>query len=140
MNLQEFIAFKLRKEEGTVAMIKVEKSFHQRHIFVKMANPLLVLLRMDDSNQPHMDKLWFMFLMIDVRIRISMPELNDEYYFPPASELEGGEYEEGHGDDNPPEYLSDDEDVSNNEDSITSQDNNQLGWEILAVWERYKPL
>ena len=30
--------------------------------------------------------------------------------------------------------------VSDTQDSIPSQDNNQLGGKILAVWERYKPL
>ena len=38
------------------------------------------------------------------------------------------------------EYLSDDEDVYSTEDGIPSQDKNQLGGKILAVWERYKPL
>ena len=88
MHLQDFITLKLRKEEGTVAMIKGDQSFHQRHIFVKMANPLLVLLRMHDSNQPHMDKLRFMVLMVDDHIRMSMPELNNENYLPPVTDLE----------------------------------------------------
>ena len=78
---------KLRKEEGTVAMIKYDKYFHQRHIFIKMANSLLILMRMADSNLPHIDKLWFMVLMVDDNIRMSMPELNDEYYFIPVPEL-----------------------------------------------------
>ena len=30
--------------------------------------------------------------------------------------------------------------MSNNENGIPSQDNNQLGWKILAVCESYKPL
>ena len=47
-----------------------------------MAEPLLVLLRMFNSNQPHMDKLRFMVLMVDDHIRMSMPDLNDEDYFP----------------------------------------------------------
>ena len=58
-------------------MIKDDKSFHQSHIFIKMAKPLLILLRMAASNQPHMDKLQFMVLMVDDHIRISMPEIND---------------------------------------------------------------
>ena len=69
-----------------------------------------------------------------------MLELNDEDYFPPVKQLEDNEYEEGPGDDDPPEYLSDDENVSNTEDGIPSQDNNRLGGEILAMWERYTPL
>ena len=77
MHLQEFIALNLRKEEGTSTMIKDDQSFHQRHIFIKMAKPLLILLRMAASNQPHMDKLQFMVLMVDDHIRISMPEIND---------------------------------------------------------------
>ena len=44
---------------------------------------------------------------------MSMPELNDYYYFPPVTDLEDYEYEEGPGNDDPPEYLSDDENVSN---------------------------
>ena len=82
VNLQEFIALKLSKEEGTVAMIKYEKSFHKRHIFIKMAKPILIILRMANSNQPHMDKLRFMVLMVDDHIRMSMYELNYEYYLP----------------------------------------------------------
>ena len=65
-------------------MIKDNQSFHQRHIFIKMAKPLQIILRMDDSNQLHMEKLWFMVLMVDYHIRMSMPELNDEYYLPPV--------------------------------------------------------
>ena len=53
-----------------------------------------------------------------------MPELNDEYYLTPVLQLEYDEYEEVPGDDNPTEYLSDDEDVSNTEDSIPPQYNN----------------
>ena len=53
-----------------------------------MAKPLLILLRMADSNQPHMDKLRFMVLMFDDHIRMYMYELNDEDYFPPVTELE----------------------------------------------------
>ena len=30
--------------------------------------------------------------------------------------------------------------MSNTEDGIPSQDKNQLGGKILALWERYKPL
>ena len=47
-----------------------------------MAKPLLILLGVADSNQPHVDKLQFMVLMVDDHIRMSMPELNDEYYSP----------------------------------------------------------
>ena len=63
-------------------MIKYYKSFHQRHILIKISKPLLILLRMYDSNQPHMDKLRFMVLMIDYHIRIAMSELNVEFYLP----------------------------------------------------------
>ena len=69
-------------------MIKYDKSFHQRHIFIKMLKPLIILLMMADSNYPHMYKLRSMVLMVDYHIRMSMPELNDEYYFPPIPELE----------------------------------------------------
>ena len=140
LHLQEFISLESRKEEGTVSTIKGDQSFHQRHIFIKMAKPLLILLRMADSNQPHMDKLWFMVLMVDDHIRMSMSELNDEDYFPPIIELEDDEHEEVTVDDDPTEYLSDDEDVSETEDGIPYQDNNRLGGKILAVWERYKPI
>ena len=88
VHLQEFIALKLMKEEVTVAMIKDDQSFHLSHIFIKMSRPLLILLRMADSNQPHMKNLLFMFLMVDYHIRMSMPELNDEDCFPP---IIGGE-------------------------------------------------
>ena len=52
-----------------------------------------------------MEKLRFMVLMVDDHIRISMPELKNEDYFPPVTELEDDEYEEGPGDDDYPEYL-----------------------------------
>ena len=77
VNLQDFIVLKLSKEEGTVSMIKDDQSFFQTHIFIKMENPLLILLRISDSNQPHMDKLRFIFLMFGYHISMSMPELND---------------------------------------------------------------
>ena len=57
-----------------------------------MANPLLIFLRTDDSNQPHMDKVRFMGLMVDDHIRMYMPEINDEDYFPSVTELEDDEY------------------------------------------------
>ena len=65
---------KFRNEEGTVTMIKDDQSFHQRHILIKMANPLLILLIVADSNQPHMDKLRFIALVVDGCIRMSIPE------------------------------------------------------------------
>ena len=67
-----------------------------------------------------MDKLWSMVLMVDDHIKISMPELNDEDYFPPVKKLEYDEYEEGPGCGYPTEYHLDDEDVSNNEDGVIS--------------------
>ena len=93
MHLQDFIALKLSKEEVTVAMIKCDQYFHQRHIFIKMPKPLLILLGMADSKHHHMEKLRFMVLMVDDHIRISMPELNYEDYFPPVTELEYDENE-----------------------------------------------
>ena len=41
-----------------------------------------ILLRMADSNQPYIDKLRFIVLIVDDYIRIYMSELNDEDYFP----------------------------------------------------------
>ena len=68
-------------------MIKDDQPFHQRQIFIKIAKPLLILLRMANSNQPHMENLRFMVLMVDDIIRMSVPDLNDEDYFPPETEL-----------------------------------------------------
>ena len=68
-----------------------------------MPNPIFILLRMADSNQPHMYNLRFMVLMVDDYIRISMPELNDEDNLPPVTYLEDDKNEEGHGYDDPPE-------------------------------------
>ena len=87
-----------------------------------------------------MEKIRFMVLIFDDRIRISLLELNDECYFPPVLDLEDDENKEGPDDDNPSEYLSDDEYVSDTEGGIPSQDKNRLVGKILAVWERYKPL
>ena len=50
-----------------------------------------------NSNQPHMDNLRFMVLMVDDYINVSMPDINGEYYFPLVTELENAEYEEGPG-------------------------------------------
>ena len=66
------------KEEGPVAMIKDDQSIHQSHIFIKMANPILIILSMANSNQPHIDKLGSMVLMVDDNIRMSMPDLTYE--------------------------------------------------------------
>ena len=55
-------------------MIKDNQYFHQRHIFIKIAKPILILLRMADSNQTHMNKIRFMVLMFDDHIRMSMPK------------------------------------------------------------------
>ena len=78
VQLEEFIALELGKEEGDVAMMKDNQYFHQRHIFIKMEKPFLILLRMADLNQPHMDKLWRMVLIVDDHISMSMPERNNE--------------------------------------------------------------
>ena len=85
---QDFIALNMRKEEVTIAMIKDNKFFHQSNIFIKMVKPLLILLRMAKSKQPHMYKLRLMVLMVDDHIRMHMPELNDEYYLTPVTYLE----------------------------------------------------
>ena len=138
--MQEFITLRLSKKEGTVTMIKDKKYFHQSRTIIKMSKPLLILLRMSDSNQPHMDKLRFMVLVFDDHIRMSMPELNNEDYFLPVKKLEYDEYEECPGDCDTPEYLSYDEDMSDTEDGIPYQDNNRLGWKILAVWDIFNPL
>ena len=66
-----------------------------------MAEPVLIILKMSNSNQPHMDKLWFMVLMVDDHIWMSMPELNDEDYFTPVTEPEDDENVEGPVDDDP---------------------------------------
>ena len=105
-------------------MIKGDQSFHQRNIFIKTAKPILILMSMADSNQPHTDKLRFMVNMVDYHIRMSMSDLNDEDYFPPITELGDDENEDGPGDNEPAKYLSDYEDVSNNEDVISFQDKN----------------
>ena len=108
-------------------MIKYDQSFHQIHILIKMAKPLLILLRMSKSNQPHIEKLWFVVLVVDDHTRMSIPDINGEYYFPAVTELEDVEYEEGPGDYDLPEYLLDDEDVSDTGDGIPSRDNNRMG-------------
>ena len=93
-----------------------------------MEIPLLILLMVAKSNQPHMDKLQFMVLMVDDHIKMSMTEINDGEYFTPVTELEDDEYEEGPCGDYPLEYLSDNDDVSNTEYGIPYLNNNQLGW------------
>ena len=87
MHLQEFIVFKLRKEEGAVEMIKYDQYFHQRQIFIKMAKHLVIILKMDDSNQTHMNKLRSVVLIVDDHIRIYMPDINDEDYTNPCNRV-----------------------------------------------------
>ena len=58
-----------------------------------MVKPLLILLVMANSNHPHIHKLRFTVIMVDDHISMSMPELNDEEYFPPVTELEDDENE-----------------------------------------------
>ena len=87
VHLQEFVALKFIKEEGNFSMIKDGQHFHQMHIFIKIAKPLLILLRITNSNQSHMDKIQFILLMFDDHIRMSMSELNNEDYFSPVEEL-----------------------------------------------------
>ena len=99
IHLKEFIALKLRKEELTIAMIKDNQYFYQRKIFIKMAKPLLNILRMAESNHPHMDKLRFMVLMVYDHIRMSMSEINNGYYLRPVTEPDDEENEDGLGDD-----------------------------------------
>ena len=74
-------------------MIKDNQSFHQRHTLIKMEKPLIIILRISDSNQPHMYKLRSMVLMVYDHIMMSMAELNGSYYFFPVTELEYDEYE-----------------------------------------------
>ena len=84
MHLREFIEFKIVKEEGTVAIIK-DQSFHKKYIWLKIEKNILNIMRMANSNKPQMDKLQFMVLMVDDHIRMSMPELINEEYFPPVT-------------------------------------------------------
>ena len=75
-------------------MIKGDQSSYQKHIFIKMSRILLIILKMADSSQPHMYKLQSVVRMVDYHIRMSIPQINDEYYFSPVTELEDGENEE----------------------------------------------
>ena len=65
--------------------------------------------------------------MVDDQIRMSMPEINNEYYLPPVTDLEDDEYEEGPVDYETPEYLSYDEYVSDTKNGIPSRYNKWLG-------------
>ena len=47
-----------------------------------MSKPLIIILRMADSNQTRISKLGFIVLMVDDHIKISMNELNDGDYSP----------------------------------------------------------
>ena len=87
VHLQEFIVLKFNKEEVIISMIKDDQYFHQMQIFIKMTKPLLIFLIMADSNHPHIHNLWFMVIMVDDQIRMSMPEINGDEYFPPVTEL-----------------------------------------------------
>ena len=62
--LQDFIALNSSNGEETVAMIKYDQSFNQRHILINVTNPLLLFLSMADSNYPYM----YTVLMHDGRI------------------------------------------------------------------------
>ena len=114
-------------------MIKDYKYFCQSYILIKVTKPLLILLRMIDSMHPRMDRLQFMLLMADYHIMIYMPKLNNKNYFPSVTELEDDYYKEGPGEDDPIEYISNDEYGSNTEDGITYQEKNRLGRNTLDV-------
>ena len=88
VHLQELIVLRLSNEEGTAAMIQNYLSFHQSWIWMKMLKPLLFILMMADSNHRHMDKLWFMVLIIYDHVKMSMPDLNNEDYLTPVTDLE----------------------------------------------------
>ena len=68
-------------------MIDDYQSFNNRKILIKMAKPLLIILRMANSNRPHTEKLRFMVLMVDDQIRMSMTELNEEDTPPPCNRV-----------------------------------------------------
>ena len=87
MHLQEFIVFKLRKEEESDEMITYDQYFHPRQIFTKMAKHLLIIMSMDDSNQTHMERLRSMVLIFDDHIRMSMTDINDEDYPHPCNRV-----------------------------------------------------
>ena len=53
-----------------------------------MANHLLIILMMADSNHPQMENLGFMVLIVDDHIRMFMSNLNNKDYLPPVIELE----------------------------------------------------
>ena len=78
VHMQKFIESKVGKGEETVAMIKDNQSLYETYIFIKMTKPFVILLRMAKSNQPRMDKLQFMVLIVDHHIRMSMPESNGD--------------------------------------------------------------
>ena len=75
VHFQYFIALKWSKEEITVATIKDDQSFHQRNILIKMAKSLLVLLKVANSNQPHMYKFRFIVLTFCFNIKGSLLKL-----------------------------------------------------------------
>ena len=91
-----------------------------------MAKPLLILLRMADSNQPHMENFRVMVLMVDDNILMYIPNIKEGDYFLPVTEEEDNENEEVSGEDDPPENILYDEYMSNTEDGIPSQDKNRL--------------
>ena len=68
-----------------VVLLHVYKTKLDSFMNDKMSNPILILLRMADSNQTHMDKIRFMVLMVDDHIKMSMPGINDEYYLLPVT-------------------------------------------------------
>ena len=69
-------------------MIKDYQYFNKSHILIKMANPLLIILSMANSNHPHMEKLRFMVLIVDDHIRMYIYDINNKDYLPPVTELE----------------------------------------------------
>ena len=153
----KYIRLKMKQVQPVEVMIKSDKSFHQRSIILTAAYPILMIIRLGDSNGKHMDKLWYYVMKAEEHLLKMKEYLNDEEMFPrqvdEVVEMEGAETDSSDDEEDPPQYESDDDVVepecSENDIPPTQRredepenlgvDKQTLAGMMIAGFLRYKP-
>ena len=139
--------------EPVNAMINSDPTFDQRSIVLKASLPVLWIVCLADSYAPHMDKLWYYVKMTDDHLINMAKHLNDANYFPEevaedVPELQGDDPDVVDEEEDPPEYDSDDEVMSDDgdEDYPPTQsaeenmgiDPSTFAGKMIKVWLQYR--
>ena len=150
-----YLRLKLKKLDNVVAMIEDAGSWDRRGIILTATFPLLRIIRFADSNQKHMDKVWFLVMKCEEHILAMVPKLNDPQFFPEeydkVPEIDDDEEDSDvDEDEEPPEYDSevdsDDEEVDEVEGTQEATAANlgvplvTFGGKFVAVFLKYKHL